>query len=69
MTSVDNADCKIARVEFSRKRENIALLEMQYLIATQEGIRHMKETHHMGLFSCKDIVNTLEMHALVPDIL
>ncbi len=69
ITCVDNTNCKIARVGVSRRKGNIALLEMHYLIAVQGEIRHIKEIHEMGLFTRRSIVDTLSRYGLTPEII
>lgn len=48
---VDQPDLKIARMNVSGRRDDIALLDFQYLVATPGGIEHFAEHHELGLFT------------------
>lgn len=48
---VDQPNLKIARMNVSGRRDNIALLDFHYLVATPEGIEHFTEHHELGLFT------------------
>lgn len=50
----DEPDLKIARMSTSERRDDLAVLNMAYLVATPEGIEHMTEQHELGLFDMKD---------------
>jgi SAM-dependent methyltransferase len=41
----------IARVVRSGRAANVSILDMQYLVASASGIRHIVERHEMGLFT------------------
>lgn len=47
---VDEPDLKIARMSTSERHDDLAILNMAYLVATPEGIEHMTERHELGLF-------------------
>lgn len=51
---VDDPDLKIARMSTSERRDNLAILNMAYLVATSEGIEHITEQHELGLFDMDD---------------
>ena len=48
---VDQPNLKLARMNVSGRRDNIALLDFHYLVATPEGIEHFTEHHELGLFT------------------
>lgn len=51
---VDDPDLKIARMSTSQRRDDLAVLNMAYLVATPEGIEHITEQHELGLFDMDD---------------
>jgi SAM-dependent methyltransferase len=48
---VDQPDLKIARMNVSGRRDDIALLDFHYLVATPDGIERFTEHHELGLFT------------------
>lgn len=48
---VDHPNLKIARMNVSGRRDNIALLDFHYLVATPDGVEHFTEHHELGLFT------------------
>jgi SAM-dependent methyltransferase len=48
---VDQPDLKIARMSVSGRRDDIALLDFHYLVATPDGVDCFSERHELGLFS------------------
>jgi len=48
---VDQPNLKIVRMNVSGRRDDIALLDFHYLVATPEGIEHFTEHHELGLFT------------------
>jgi SAM-dependent methyltransferase len=66
--SVDESDMKIARVGLPREEEGHAVLELQSLIATKDGITHYIDIHAMGLFSKQSILETLNASGLVGEV-
>ena len=60
MTYADSAeteDIKIARMSHSDKKGNISIVNFEYLLATKEGIQHLKETHELGLFTHQELLS------------
>ena len=47
---VDQADLKIARLNTSKRRRNLSIIEFHYLITTSEGVKYFTEKHTLGLF-------------------
>lgn len=54
-TFVDRPDIKIARMDVPRVEGRRLLLEFEYLIADAEGVRHVPESHSIGLFTVEEI--------------
>jgi len=51
MTTYEDDDVKIARLNVSMKEGNISILDMHYLIAERDaGVRHYVGRHELGLF-------------------
>ena len=51
---VDQPDLKVARMNVSKRRGNVAILDFEYLIATSDGVQRATEHHELGLFSDSD---------------
>jgi ubiquinone/menaquinone biosynthesis C-methylase UbiE len=66
--SVDESDMKIVRVGLSREEDGHAVLELQSLIATKDGITHHIDIHTMGLFSRQSILDTLKASGLAGEV-
>ncbi len=63
-TFVDEPTMKIARISTNRTTEKISVIQMEYLIGTEDGIEHFKETHEMGLFSDEETREAFELAGL-----
>jgi SAM-dependent methyltransferase len=48
---VDKPDMKLARMNIAEKRDNISVINFNFLVATQGNIEHFTELHEMGLFT------------------
>jgi SAM-dependent methyltransferase len=48
---VDQPNLKIARMNVSGRRDDVALLDFHYLVATPDGVDHFTEHHELGLFT------------------
>jgi ubiquinone/menaquinone biosynthesis C-methylase UbiE len=53
-TFVDEPALKIARMVVSQVRERVSVMEMNYLVATPEGVEHFVDRHELGLFTIDD---------------
>lgn len=51
---VDRPDLKIARMVRSSRRDDLAVMDMQYLIATPESTQQFVERHELGLYTDDD---------------
>ncbi len=54
-TFVDRTDLKIARMDVPKLEGRLLQLEFEYLIADADGVRHVPECHHIGLFTVQEI--------------
>ena len=43
-------DCKICRMNVSRKRGNLAIIDFHFLIATKRGVQYLRDQHYLALF-------------------
>jgi len=62
-TYTDNAeteDVKIARMSYSDRKGNISIVNFEYLLATKDGIQHLKETHELGLFTHQEMLSCFQ---------
>jgi ubiquinone/menaquinone biosynthesis C-methylase UbiE len=48
---VDNTDFKLARMNISERKGNLAFFNFHYLVATDTGVEHFTELHELGLFT------------------
>lgn len=56
---VDLPDIKIARLNVSRKRSNLAILDFHFLVATKRGIEYFKDRHELGLFEVNRVLKII----------
>jgi ubiquinone/menaquinone biosynthesis C-methylase UbiE len=54
----------ITRMNASRRRGNLAILDFHYLVGTQQGVRYFKDQHVLALFEQKRVVEMLEQQGL-----
>jgi SAM-dependent methyltransferase len=54
-TFVDRPEIKIARMDVPRVQGRCLLLEFEYLIADADEVRHVPESHRIGLFTVDEI--------------
>ena len=47
-------DAAVARVMLSRRVGNVSVIDYHYVIATLDGIEHVVEEHHLGLFTFEE---------------
>lgn len=54
---VDKPDVKIARMNQSKRKGNISILDFHFLITTKEkGVQYFRDKHELGLFEEKKVV-------------
>ncbi|MBC7876677.1 MAG: class I SAM-dependent methyltransferase [Anaerolineales bacterium] len=61
---VNKPDLKITRMSHSSRKENISILDFQYLIGTPKGIQYSAEQHQLGLFTKKDYIEAFRKAGL-----
>jgi SAM-dependent methyltransferase len=48
---VQEPELKIARINTSRHRDKVSVVDFHYLVGTPEGVEHFAELHELGLFT------------------
>jgi len=61
---VDRPDVKVARLSLNTRRGRVTRLEMHYLAATLDGVRHVVERLTLGLFTHAEYVDAFERAGL-----
>lgn len=61
---VDQPELKIARMIRSSRRDDIAMMDMHYLISTPSDVRQFVEHHELGLFTDNDYANAFRSAGL-----
>lgn len=56
---VDEPELKVARMNVSRRKGRISIVQFEYLVGLPEGIQRFTERHELGLFSTEDYVEAL----------
>ncbi len=60
MTTYDGEDMKIARLNISGLKENIAYLKMHYLVAkSNDDVVYFTDLHELALFEIEDFLNVM----------
>jgi 2-polyprenyl-3-methyl-5-hydroxy-6-metoxy-1,4-benzoquinol methylase len=65
-TFVDEPELKIARMARSSRRDNVAVMDLHYLISTPDKVEQFIERHELGLFTdedYKDAFRSAGLHA------
>ena len=57
---VNEPEVKICRMNYSQKRDNIAILDFHFLIATKKGIGYLRDKHELGLFDIDKFLGILK---------
>lgn len=61
MTAYENAETKIARLDVSKVRGNVSVLEMHYLVAEKNSkVKYYIDRHELGLFGCKEVLAAMK---------
>ncbi|UCD74730.1 MAG: class I SAM-dependent methyltransferase [Phycisphaerales bacterium] len=64
VVAVDEPELKLARVTRSDREGDLSVLDMQYLIATPEGLEHIAERYEMGLFTEEEYLSAYKRAGL-----
>jgi ubiquinone/menaquinone biosynthesis C-methylase UbiE len=57
--TIDDPDVKVARMYVTRHEGRVAVYDMQYLVATADGVRHFTEVERLGLFTHQEYLDAL----------
>jgi ubiquinone/menaquinone biosynthesis C-methylase UbiE len=65
MTTYDGKDVKIARLNVSKIRGNVSVMDMHYLIAEKDkGVKHVVDRHELGLFEIDETLKIMRAAGL-----
>lgn len=64
LTTAQGDGVQISRMSGSRVQDGISVLDFHYLVGTDTGVRHLQETHELGLFTLEEMVEGLEAGGL-----
>jgi len=53
--NVEEPELRISRVSTSRTRGRVSVIEMHYLVGSPRGVRHLTESHRLGLFTSAEM--------------
>lgn len=59
-TFVDKPDLKLARINFSEREGDIAIVNFHFLVATEGKVEHFTELHELGLFTEEEYLEAFE---------
>lgn len=68
LTTVDEPDLKIARLNISRRKGIMAIIDFHYLVATSEQIEHFTEYHELALFTREEYLAAFTDAGLVAGV-
>jgi len=57
---VDRPDIKIARMNVSKSKGELGILNFHYLIATKKGVKYLEDTHELGLFEERELIKIMK---------
>ncbi len=70
MTTYDGKDVKIARVNTTKIKGDLSIMEMHYLIAEKDkDVIHFADTHELGLFETDKTLDFMEKAGLKAEFL
>jgi ubiquinone/menaquinone biosynthesis C-methylase UbiE len=64
---VDQKDLKIAWMYISRRRGNLGVLDIHYLVGSPEGFECFQERHELGLYTAEEYLEAFYSAGLVTD--
>jgi SAM-dependent methyltransferase len=62
---INEPELKIARINTSRVKDKLSVLDLHYLIGTPEGTEHIVEHHELGLFEAGDMESVIAEAGLI----
>jgi len=57
---VDKPNLKIARINVSKKRGTIAIIDFHFFIATKKGVKYLRDKHELGLFDISKFLKIMK---------
>lgn len=67
MSTVDEPELKIVRMNTSKSEGKVSVLDLHYLIGTPSETRHLFETHKLGLFSVDEMYTAFQSAGFTVD--
>jgi SAM-dependent methyltransferase len=64
LSSAEAEGMKIARMSTSVVQDGVSVLDFHYLVGTDQGVRHLRERHELGLFTREEMEAGLEAGGL-----
>ena len=60
MTTVNQEDIKICRMNLSETKNNCSYMKFHYLIANKKGVDHFTEEHELGIFTQDEMLQSFK---------
>jgi len=57
---VNKPNLKIARMDVSKKKKKVAILDFHFLVANPNGVQYFRDKHEVGLFEPKEVIKALQ---------
>ncbi|MBI2134548.1 class I SAM-dependent methyltransferase [Candidatus Woesearchaeota archaeon] len=57
---IDKPNVKIARMNLSKRRGDIAIVDFHFLIATKKGVEYLRDYHELGLFDINKFLRIMK---------
>lgn len=61
---VDKPDMKLARINISERKDNISIVNLHFLVATQGNVEYFSELHELGLFTKEEYMKAFKKAGL-----
>ena len=55
LLTAEEGDTKVSRMNSWMVRDGLSILDFHYLVGTPEGVRHLRETHELALFTDEEM--------------
>lgn len=66
---VNEPELKIYRVNVTRRKKNIALVDFHVLVADKKGVKYIKENHKLAMYEHKTFLDTMKAGGLKSEFL